>query len=261
MKQLIFLLLSLFYSFNLFSQDADDKLYLQFDFMHVEDDSWDAYMETEDFWSGIHQARIKDGKMMGWDLWAVTPGGQKQGAQYVTVNLYSSLEGLLTGGGGGYMDYAKKAYPKMTEKELEAKFAQTSASRDIMYSVLLERIAGTEGDFDMPVGTVASMDFMKALDSSYEEMETKLFQPWHQEQVNNGEKGSWGLLRVILPVGSDTYMSHMTVNMFKDAAHMAKAMENWGGGGDFMESTAAAAGVKTRDMKMVKMIRLIKKVR
>ena len=83
----------------------------------------------------------------------------------------------------------------------------------------------------------------------------------HQQQVNAGNKGSWGLLRFILPVGSDTYASHMTVNMFKDFDHAFA--QNSSGNPEITpeQQNAVEKGLATRDMKSVAMARLVKMVR
>ncbi len=51
------------------------ELYLIFEFMRVDGEQSSAYMETEDFWEGIHQQRVKSGEIIGWDLWSLLPGG------------------------------------------------------------------------------------------------------------------------------------------------------------------------------------------
>ncbi|HSQ47191.1 MAG TPA: hypothetical protein VLM44_09760, partial [Lutibacter sp.] len=63
---------------------AQDKLYLLFEFMKVDNEQEQAYMETESFWEKIHEQRTKNGEILGWDLWSLQPGGEDQGYQYLT---------------------------------------------------------------------------------------------------------------------------------------------------------------------------------
>jgi hypothetical protein len=88
----------------------------------------------------------------------------------------------------------------------------------------------------------------------------KFFKARHQKQVDDGLRGNWGFLRVILPFGTDAYATHVTYSMYKDLDQMAKALET-GSEGTFVERTAATAGLKTRDLRSVKLTMLIRMVR
>lgn len=68
---------------------AQDKLYLVFEFMKVDNEQESAYWETESFWEKIQVQRTKNGDILGWDLWSLQPGGEDQGFQYLTVTLYN----------------------------------------------------------------------------------------------------------------------------------------------------------------------------
>jgi hypothetical protein len=114
----------------------------------------------------------------------------------------------------------------------------------------------------MKTGTIATIDIMKQLDEGYEKAESEIFKPWHQDMVTKGKKGSWGLLRVILPAGSESYGTHLTVSMYKDAAQLAAFMENTDGGEmDLMTELAVKEGFKTREWKEMKIATLQKTVR
>lgn len=258
MKHLLSFTLALLLAFTLTAQD--DDLYLIFELMRVDESQMNDYWETEELWSGIHQQRANAGEIIGWDLWSLQPSGADQGYQFMTVTLFSSFKDMIAGD-GDIVPHAKAAYPDMSETELMKKFNNTSATRDLAVRLFLREIDHTDGDFDMPIGTFATMDFMQELDADYEEVESNIFKPWHQEMVDNGQKGSWGLLRILFPAGSDRYASHMTVNMFRDAAHFADS--GGPGMGDMDMSTALGVeeALETRDMKKIYMARLEMKVR
>ncbi len=262
MKKLFLLLLLSFFIVEY--SPAQEKLYLIFDFMKVDNEQEAAYAETEAFWEKIHQQRANNGDIIGWDLWALQPGGEDQGFQYMTVNLYNDPVKMMSGGDGdAFMASAKAAYPNMSEADLNEKISNSSKTRDLAVRIYLEQIDGTDGEFDMPLGTVASVDLMKASFDNYakyEKAESEAFKPMHQKQVNDGRKGSWGLLRVISPIGSDAYTSHLTVNMYKD--YQQYFMD----GGDGPELTDAQNKLieempELRDMKYVYMATLIRKAR
>ncbi len=261
MKNFILFLSIFLISCNSFAQD---KLYLLFEFMKVDNEQEREYWETESFWEKIHEQRVKNGDIIGWDLWSLQPGGEDQGFQYLTVNLYNDPVKMFEGS-GDFMKAVKAAYPDMSEEDLKEKFNSTVKSRDLAVRIYLEEIATTNGDFEMVVGTVANIDMMKATfgnRNAYEKAEMEVFQPIHQKQVDAGSKGSWGLLRFMSPVGSETYASHITVNMFKDYDHVFNGSSNTAWAELTAEQVQAVNdGIATRDMKFVYMAKLVKMVR
>ncbi len=260
MKKLLFLTLIAFATTCIVAQEKSDQLYLLFEFMHVNDEDDSDYWEIEQFWSEIHKQRVADKNIIGWDLWALTPSGTEQGSQYMTTTLFASLEAMLQGI-PKFDEYVKMAHPSLSDDELEKMFAKVVSSRDMAHQVYCKEISTTTGDFEMKVGTVMTMDIMKQLDNSYVTMEDKIFKPWHQEQVDKGEKGNWGLVQIILPTGSEAYGSHFTYSMYKNMEQLAKSLESWGGEMDLMTELAVQEGLKTRIWKEMKIARLIMMVR
>ena len=259
MKKILTLVaLTLFIS-NVFAQD---KLFLVFEMMKVDNEQEMAYMETENFWEKIHQQRANTGDIIGWDLWQLSPGGEHQGYQYMTVTLHNEAASMFEG--GDFMKNVKVAYPDMSEEDVWKKLNQAGKTRDLAVRIYLEDIARTTGTNEMPLGTVAFLDFMKVGMGNYgqyEKAEMEVFQPMHQKEVDAGSKEFWSLMRIMLPVGSDTYASHITVNMFKDVASAVNA--NPGSWDDLTaeQQKAIQDGIATRDMKKVVMATLVKKVR
>ena len=95
MKKLFLFIAIILLSSNVIAQD---KLYLVFEFMRVDNEQESDYMETESFWEKIHEQRIKNGDIIGWDLWSLRPGGEDQHFQYLTVNLYNDPVKMFKGG-------------------------------------------------------------------------------------------------------------------------------------------------------------------
>lgn len=260
MKKLLMLLVAALFVSNLHAQE---KLFFLFEFMKVDNEQETAYMETEGFWENIHKERVKNGDIIGWDLWKLQPGGEDQQYQYLTVNIYDDPVKMMNGEG----DFTKAltdAYPDMSEDVLEKIIERTGRSRDLAIRLYVELIDGTTPKYEVPLGTVASIDMMKVVLENYgdyEKAENKIFKPMHQKQVNNGTKESWGLVRILSPTGSDTYTSHMTINMFKD---YAQYFENGAGDDGALSDKQIKAinnGLKLRDLKYVYMATLIKQAR
>jgi len=118
MKNLLILIACMFLGNNVIAQD---KLFLVFEFMKVDNEQETAYLETESFWEKIHEQRTKNGDILGWDLWSLQPGGENNGYQYLTVTLYSDPVKMMSGA-GDFEAALKAAYPKMTEAELNKTF-------------------------------------------------------------------------------------------------------------------------------------------
>jgi hypothetical protein len=260
MKKLLILIALILMGNNGFAQD---KLYLIFEFMKVDNEQEQAYSETEAFWEKIQEQRVKNGDILGWDLWSLQPGGENQGYQYLTVNLYNDPVKMMSNA-GNFEAALKAAYPGMSEDDLNKKFNNTAKSRDLAVRVYLEQIAATKGNFEMSIGTVAGINLMKVADGDYEKyekFETEIFQPMHQKEVDAGIRGNWGLMRYMLPVGSDVYASHITVDMYKDYNQLF----NGGGTPGSVLSEAQIQkiqdGLTSRDLKYKYMATLIRKVR
>jgi len=262
MKTILALVLVCLTTLKLKAQDQPSQMYLLFEFMQVNGEQGSNYWQVEDFWSGIHKQRVADKSILGWDLWSLTPAGIKQGSQYMTVTQFASLKDMLTAISSlDVMKYAKLAYPNKTEKEFNAMMEKTGKSRDMANQVLIQVVDKTKDDFKMKVGMMATMDIMKQVDDSYEKVESEIFKPWHQDMVNQGKKGSWMLLRVILPAGSEAKGTHIAVSMYNDVAQLAAFMEGTGGDMNLSMQLAVKEGMKTREWKELKIGKLEMMVR
>jgi len=242
------------------AQENEDTLFLIFELMKVDNEQELAYAETEAFWNKIHQERVASGDIIGWDLWSLRPGGEDQGYQYMTVTLFNDPVKMMSG--GDLMANAQRAYPDMSEEELTEELYNSSKSRDLAVRLYLEEIAYTDGDFEMMPGTVASINMMKVEPLSYEDYEsaeTEIFQPYHQERVDAGNMGSWGLLRIISPGGSETFASHITTDMYEGWEQAFSSTLN--PPDSFAEEMMVNAGLQTRDLKWVYIAVLEEKIR
>ena len=259
MKKLFMIIVIALFSTTAIAQDSE-PLYLLFEFMHVDEGQGDAYAETEKFWEKVHEQRVKNGDCIGWDLWRLEPSGQKQGAQFMTVSLYNDPVKMMDGG-----DFNKAwtdAYPNLTDAESNEKMAMTAKSRDLTIRVFLQQIDLTKDNFDMPIGTLAIINFMKAKpgqSGAYENMESEVFKPYHQSDVDSGGRASWGLLRNMLGYATEAYASHITVDMFTGYDQFFNGA-NTGPATDAQQKAYQEISA-LRDLKSVTHATLVRKVR
>jgi hypothetical protein len=220
MKKLIILAMLLVCTVGTFAQD---KLYFIIEFMHVENDQEGAYLATEDFWEKIHQQRLNNNDIIGWDLWNLKPGGEEQGFQYATVTLFNDPVKMFQG--GDFDKAMRAAYPNLSKEELDKTVNKNVKSRDLVIRIYLEQINSTDDKFDMPLGAVTFMNLIKVAEdklSDYENMEDGIFRPMHQKEVNEGFRGSWKLLRYMAPKGSEVNANYMTFDLYVDYAQLFK---------------------------------------
>lgn len=247
---------------NVEAQENTGASYLVLEFMEVDNEQESAYSETESFWREIHQERVDAGEIVGWDLWWLRPGGENQGAQYLTVTIFNDPVKMMQG--GDWMEHARNAYPDMSEDELMAELDRGASTRDLANRYYMANVGGTSSDYELEIGTVSSMDMMKVeFDSMtsyelYEQAELEIFMPWHEEAIQNGNKESWGLYRVMSPIGSATSFSHITFNMYN-------GWEQYFSGGmgsdSFSDELLAQKGLQTRSMEWSYLATLIDNVR
>lgn len=262
MKRLVISLLVVVMTTSIYAQENSSANYLLFEFMQVKSDKQSDYWQVEDFWSGIHKQRVADKSIVGWDFWSLTPSGVEQGSQYLTVTIFRSLSDMLQAISSlDVWAYAKKAYPNKSEKDLTAMFDKTGKSREMSHQVLFKVVDTTKDNFEMKVGTMITMDIMKQLDDSYEKVEDEIFRPWHQQMVNDGKKGNWQLLRAILPAGSESYGTHITVSMYNNVNQLSEFIEGPFSDMDLMTQLAVKDGLKTREWKEMKIAKLQMMVR
>ncbi|NNL02028.1 MAG: hypothetical protein HKP39_07115, partial [Eudoraea sp.] len=127
--------------------------------------------------------------------------------------------------------------------------------------VYLVQIDATNDNFDMPIGTLAVINFMKAKpgqSGAYEKMESEVFKPNHQKDVDAGGRANWGLLRNMMGYATEAYASHITVDMYT-------GYDQFFNGTNTPLTDAQQNAMqeidKLRDLKSLTMATLVRKVR
>ncbi|WP_321344960.1 hypothetical protein [uncultured Draconibacterium sp.] len=188
-KSFLLVVLMLLSTATLFAQQENDQLYILMEFMSVSDEMDGDYQQVEEFWTKIHQQRIAENDIIGWDLWAMMPNGTEQGSQYFTVTLFTSLAAMLEGiPGDKFESYVQNAYPDMSQSDRDAMMEKTVKSRDIAHQVFTTEINSTSGDFDMQIGTLIVFDIMKQQNDNYEKVEDEILNHGTRRWSTTGRK-------------------------------------------------------------------------
>jgi hypothetical protein len=110
--------------------------------MKVDNEQENAYMDTENFGKDSWPA-CKKWRYHRMDLWSLQPGGEDQGYQYLTVQIFTDpvkwcrAEVI-------YMLLLKKHTPICLTRTLWKKFEQSAKSRDLAARFYLEQIDVTK---------------------------------------------------------------------------------------------------------------------
>lgn len=243
---------------------AQKKTYLLVQFMKVAPAQESAYLETESFWEKIHDQRIKSGAILGWQLWRLQSGGENQNNQYVTIQVFDDkIKMFQDGPGESFLTIAKRAFPTMSEADLLIKRTQSLQSRDLTETFFLEQIDQTKGQFDVSLGAVMGINFMKVSPNNYakyENAESKIFKPEWQNRVDTGRTGSWSLLKTITPKGNalNSGISHVSLDKFKDFNQLYGTPDNFNTLRSQAEQQAWQEALTTREINSYQAV-LIKK--
>ncbi|GAB3650382.1 hypothetical protein GCM10028791_17490 [Echinicola sediminis] len=243
---------------------AQEKLFAILEFIKVDAGHEQSYRDTENFWDKVHQERLKNGNIMGWDLWSLQPGGKEQGYQYMEVTVFDDLAKMLQTA-AGISAASKAAFSDYSEEQLQAKWKQAAASRNVSVRLYMEVIKKTSSDLAMQPGVVAGISLMKAkptMSAQYEKAEKEVFYPVHQKMVDQGHMEYWGLGRVMIPFGEEIAASHVIVTMFRNYQQFVESLPvNAWEGVDEASIKKANEGREARTLKWGYLGDLIKTLR
>lgn len=253
MKKITILFLSVIFLAT--SAQAQDDQYMVFEFLKVENDQIFDYLEYTDQMEKVYRQALNDDEINGWDFWSIQSGGDESAFQYIMITYYDDPVKMMSGlDQEKLMKYTKIAYPHLSDRQITEMFQNSLAMRDTPMRLYMREIAATKDDFQMKPGVLASFDLMKAVEGrfdQYEEAEMEVFKPIHQNKIEQGVMGHWGLLRTALPLGSEAISTHLTVNMYKDYMQFFNGQAFEDIDQNEAERKAVNEGLNSRDQKWV----------
>jgi hypothetical protein len=194
------------------AQTQSPPQYAVFEFMKIELGKAADYRKMErDIWMPIHRERIKQGLIKSWTLWGMRfPGGTAREYDAIAITTYDKFANVEN----SYPpELFKKAHPKMTDEERNAR---TTATRKMIRTELVVLLDQTQPTSSTQAPRYAFIGYMQpeyGRVGKYVELERQYWKPIHQERVNRGILRSWALYRVRFPGGTNKPYSHFTVQL------------------------------------------------
>lgn len=261
-KFLTFLVCGLVWTSVLHAQQTQ---YSVFEFIKVEKDQLFDYIEFKDLTEKVYRQALNDKRIKGWDFWKVQTGSEQGEFQYIMVTHYDDPVKMMNGlDDEALIEYAKIAYPHLSDSQVRTLFQQSLAIRDLPVRLYMRELASTSDNFQYKPGVLASFDLMKAVEGrfgDYEKSEIEVFKPIHQNRINQGMMGHWSFLRAALPQGSEASSTHLTVNLYKDYVQFFNAQAYEDMNQTEEQRKAVNAGLNSRDQKWIYLANLENVVR
>lgn len=179
MKKLLFASLLVLISFVVNAQTI-----AVLDYMKVASNKQDEYQAVEKQWKALHQSRVDNGQILGWEFYYVRNSGTDSPYNFVTVTLYENFGKTET----SFTDADfNKAFGASSADFLK----KTDASRNLIYSETYQLQVGITSQNPDKYIVVNSMH-TDNLDK-YINLEKTGYMPGHQEAKNAGQMNSWGI--------------------------------------------------------------------
>ena len=194
------------------------SLFVVVDFMKVKPENHSIYLEVEqEIWKPMHQERISQGIIVGWYLYAIEFSGTNDEYNYVVISLYDSVENLEN---PWKPEIPSQIHPKMTLNEImeQTYNCRENVRTELFYSI----VTATEIPLETPASYLqANYMFVEpGIQSVYEQLETEIWLPIHNESIQSGKTTGWGLWKSLFPRGAAQKYQYITLNTFSEFSYV-----------------------------------------
>lgn len=193
---------------------TDTSLFVVVEYMKVAPQKNVDYLNIEqEIWKPMHAERIKRGIIVGWYLYAVEFAGTGNEYNYVVINVYDNPERLEK---PWDPDIPEQIHPRLSLDDI---LERTQRNRETVRSELHYSIATAP---EKPLATPApymQVNFMKVAPQNqpeYQQLESEIWQPIHNQSIQLGRTTGWGLWKSLFPRGSGQPYQYLTLNTFSD---------------------------------------------
>lgn len=179
----LFSILAVLYVNIAHSQDA----YILIDYMKVASINEDNYLAIEKEWKIVHQKKMDEGMIDGWQLWKKLYAGDDDPYQYITITWYGSF------------NQTNFKYPEnfwsslMTEEKYQDLYKRTVASRSMSSREVSFRIMQANNATDTKYLIVNRMKVDPDAENEYIDMERNIWKPLHEESIEKGFRTHWSV--------------------------------------------------------------------
>jgi len=213
MKYLM-LTFSLCLCLNLFGQGND--AYLRLTFIKAKEGSNYRANLTQKF-ARLHQQRIEDGIINGWDLWQVVNSRQTPFSHViVTLMDISKMDSLYSGVN------MQKVFPDMTNNDIETFYENNIASRDIIGDYIITTVKSISKTNSIPDEFMV-MNFMKVKEGKFKTYENMEIDLTTAAMPNEKFRTGWTLQKRIDKYGTDLFWNYLTVDWYAKYSDYIKA--------------------------------------
>jgi hypothetical protein len=204
------------------SQSSVPVRYVVLDYMKVAPGKADEYLRLErEVWKPVHQERIKNKRMVAWELYAVpyTAYPQRQ-YDYVTVNVYESIAAIDD-------DTGLEAIFRRVHagKDASRLLAQTGEARQVARAEVWQLLDQTAPrTASAAPSKYLLVDYMRSKPGvNYVAVEQELWKPIHQDRVRSGALDRWALFELRLPGGTSYPYDYATANSLSNLSALVDA--------------------------------------
>lgn len=189
MRKQIKFLVSLFLAFLTLTAFSQNDVAVTVYYMKVKPGESEEYLELEQEWKKINQARIDQGYITGWQLWQKMYSGADDEYQYIVLEWYENFQKTAT---TGYLEVINDLY---SQEQLADLSERTHHARVVTRTDVMHRISTVENSKPTSFLIVGEIKPRPGMEEGYLKMEREIFLPLHQEAVNQGQMTTWSLWR------------------------------------------------------------------
>ncbi len=178
------------------------------DYMYVDPNSSDEYLELEKTWKKVHQERVKVGLITGWYLYNIRYTGTESPYQYATITYYKTFDDSENLFFEGIFDNA------LGTMDQDSFFVYTEEVRDLVRSEVFVQADGLEYNYQDPAKYIY-LNFIKVnpgQENNYVEIEKYVWKPIHESLQRDNKMANWSLWNLWFYTHSD--YNYITMNEF-----------------------------------------------
>ncbi len=207
-------LLTFCFCLNVLGQD--NNTYLRLTFIKAKEGSNYRENLTQKF-ARLHQQRIEDGIINGWDLWQVVNSRQTPFSHViVTLTDISKMDSLYSGVN------MQKVFPDMTNSDIETFYENNITSRDIIGDYIITTVKSISKTNNIPEEFMV-MNFMKVKEGKFKTFENMEINLTTTTMPNEKFRTGWSLQKRIDKYGTDLHWNYLTVDWYTKYSDYIKA--------------------------------------